>query len=1090
MDILKFLESQAQKKAVGTLTLGKTNSFREVFCQGEAVYIVGEHFSGKVAVRKLSDLGIPGERISPQNFEAALHEADRTRRIFAEYLLEHGLLSEDELVDAATEQLLEELTETLFRTQQSFHFQEDLVPDYLLTSNDIAARSPVAITQLIEALRRRADLWKRFEVLVPSREEIFVLTERGMALRQGGGEDRLLVQALGLIDGMRDLQSILRDTYFYESHVEDALLRALEDGLIKKTIHPELRGISTHTLKRSDAERCLPWFKNAVKYGVDELAARERLAVVYEKLERVDEAVIQYNYIGDSLYRMRKAAKAMKAYQKALQLKPDEILVTEKITRIYSQAASEEILNGNTAQAIQFLLGALRIRPTDRDIFTQALPLLVKERRLEELSEVCDLISAQARKTRSAEVALEACKDILKELPGNAAFRKKLINIYLDFGRTTEASAELQTLARQYLERGQTAKAQELIEKVRRLGVSGAEVRQIERLFSAAQGGARQFKLRRVLLLCALALASYQAWTYRSWSRIEQASRTADAMEGPLSTIHSPGARTSEERYVRIARQCEEFSASHPLSIWRPLADRLQARLESSARRLAEERSQQKLAVLNEARKAAAEGKREETLRILQPVLGLTHGEEVMVEAQEILRRLGSDDPSAEDLLTEGRRLESSGEPEAAYKTYHRLVEMYPQSVHVPQLLLPVVVESVPAGAEVSQILAPGEVKVLGKTPHAIHLPHSGAMELQIILPGHDSRTVELQGADGPLKRYFLDRKREWSVPNSNRTEPWPILVADTVLVGMESGGLAAIRASTGKLDWRFSPESHGTLVARPEWTEEGILTLWNTGHLLFLPPPRTLKGFDGAQTTAQEAATEVFLGSLAASPLHAPVRSPFVLVGTHAGNLQAYSRRARALAWSLNFESPPKKVTDLEEDLLLMLHNGGVARVRVNPPSIVWKRQIGSAGAHDILHTGKAVLVLAEDGDLIFLKSENGETAYVRHLPTGSKAVISHEDRTLFTLSPDGKLAVCASETAEEVSTEAVEKGAASLQTIVGGVVVTTADLRRFFVYRSDPLAPVWSARTSKPITAIVGSSDWILVSTGDGELSAYRRK
>ena len=66
---------------------------------------------------------------------------------------------------------------------------------------------------------------------------------------------------------------------------------------------------------------------------------------------------------------------------------------------------------------------------------------------------------------RSVERAFDSSERFL------ACSRKKLINLYLDFDMNEEAVAEMEGCIEQYLSRGQVAKAEELVEKMRRSGV-------------------------------------------------------------------------------------------------------------------------------------------------------------------------------------------------------------------------------------------------------------------------------------------------------------------------------------------------------------------------------------------------------------------------------------------------------------------------------------------------------------------------------------------------------------------------------------------------------------------------------------------
>jgi tetratricopeptide (TPR) repeat protein/outer membrane protein assembly factor BamB len=1090
MDLLKLLDSQTQKKAVGTLTLGKKHSFRELFFEGDSIYVVGESYSGKIHIDKLLAEQVIGRRIGIDKLEGIIARHDLTRQLLPQVLHEQGVIDEEELRVVALSHLIEESVDLLSRNSGSFHFQEGRVPEYLLKYEAITVRVPLPIVAILQELRRRTELMDAFHPLVPSLDEVFVVTEKGMAFKQEHKNDFVLKRILDLIDGFRSLRSLIQDSRFYEFHVISWIVEALEQSYIKKTILPELKGVSTHNMTKADAERYVVFFKNAVKHGVDELAARERLAAVYERAAKAEDAVIQYNFIGDALYRMKKPAKAIKAYQRALLLKPGEILITDKITKIYREASQEELANGNVAQAIQLLEGALRIRPGDHEIFTQLLALLIKEKKLKELSDLCDGIIAYARKTRCAEIAIKACQQVIRELPRNAAFRKKLINLYLDFDMNEEAVAEMEGCIEQYLSRGQVAKAEELVEKMRRSGVPSSHTRSLRKHVDATSGRAgRRQSLRRpvarTVAAIVLGLAIYQAWTFKEWTDIRNHYVLAEAVsleEGGRSSL-LPDAE--ERRSAFLARECDGFLHSYPLSFFREHARNLSEESKARSTDLKEGREARIRQVLKEAGRHLKEGKKAAVESLVSPLLRLEAEDPFRQQAEAMIEQAGRNPVAADELLAKARSLEIAEDWKSAYRAYRQVLEWYPESKSVKDVKLPVTLQSLPRGAEVREVKPTGDKKLLGKTPIVVSFVPGRPMEIEMSSPGFHPTRAEIQEIDGHEKQFVLPREREWVLTLDGPVEIEPTFQGSLLLCGTSKGSLVSIDATKGKVLWTLGGSAIRSLVSAPVVTLDGTYTVWNNGKVVRLPA----SSINASASAPPTPSLEYFLGSLAASPLHEQKAASLLVLGTKSRNLQAYDQKTGALAWSLPIDGLARRISDLDGDILVTLEGGTLLRVRTNPPSIVWRRQIGSGAEIEANAIGKTVTVVTKKNDLIFLKASDGVTVLAQSFPLSSSLCVAPAEEKIFLLDKGGELFMLSPESGSVIKAKALQMKHRSVMAIPGGLAVVLDDKKSCLLVNAATAEPLWVARVAADIRTVAASESVVVIVAVDGTLTAFRR-
>ena len=1091
MDLLKFLENQIDKLAVGTLTLGKKKFFREVFFQGEFMYLVGEKFSGRVPMAHLSELGIPGDRLSIEKFEMLLRTTERKRQLLAQVLHDSGVLDEAEFKAAAVENLAEEIAELLFQDSETVHFQEGRVPEYLLRCEELPMRMPVPVSMILHELQRRTEQAGAFNHLVPSQEEIFVLTEKGMAAKHARETDLLTRRVLELIDGLRDLRSVLADTDFYEFHVLTTVARALEQGFLKKTIHPELKGLATKSFSPRDAKKHLTSFINAVKFGVDELAARERLAVVYEKLGKVDNAVIQHNFIGDAFYRMHKTAKAIKAYQRAVRLKPDETLITEKVLRIYREAASEELENGNIEHAVQLLEGALMIRPDDREVFGQTMELLIREKQLDQLASLCAKITARAKETQTPEVAIHAWSEVTRKLPRSTLFRKKLINLYVDLNLQQDASSEMELLAGQYVEQGNSTKALELLDKLRRMGTAGNQSRILRR--RVASKNRKNPKRRRALRTFALAFTvfflSYQGWSYLAWTDLRRNVAIAHTLPRGHGnpTQLSPGQK--ELHSARLIKACREYCQKFPLTVFHLEASRLENSLREEFEVVNARRAERKRALLDRAHLLAREGKAEATIALLRPLLSLEEKDSFLIEAQKIRARVIQHDRSAVELYEAGQALEKKEDWRGAYRAYRQLRLDFPHSRLVGELKLPIVIESVPLGAEIRQA-HPQPVRVLGTTPHVIAMEPDESIAIEVSLDGYDPLAVTIEESAGEPPTFLLSRQQSWELSLDSVARVKPTLAGKMLFLGTSSGTLYGLQAATGQRTWRTSSVDETTsLVAPMVLTPEGLFTLWNDGKLQYRSPLPALQIKGAAPEPQPKILADWFMESLATSHTHLMASKSMVVVGTRSGQLRAYQEKRPSPAWVVTLESPPENISDIERDLLVTTQRGDVMRIDTSSHVVSWKHEFSPALISGALYNGKTVTVATTKNELVFLDPADGSALKTARLPAAAKIYTDSAARKIFVVNAPGMISLLSCESAEVLKTVQLPVKVEQLKPVTSALGVVHQEGKGLLLIDPETLRPIWATTTHHSILTVAADANWVAVTTDNGELRVYPR-
>ncbi len=863
MDLFKLLMQQIERQSVGTLTLGRMKRFREIFFDRDAVYLAGNEFAGKVEFDSLLSSTRVLEKIDVASLEAIILSTDLNRHLLAQVLLDQGLIDAGEVKPLAEAQLMEEFLHLFARDGGSFHYQEGRVPECLLQYDAIHTQTPVSLTRLVEALGQRLEFMKKCSEIIPSVEETFVITEKGMAYKQSNSEDFVLQRIFGMIDGFRDLSTILADSFFFEPVILSTIYQALENGHLKKARIPELNNLQPAGFTRDEAARHLPIFKNAVRHGVDELGARGKLAIVYEKLGMVDDAVIQYNFIGDALFRMNKAGKAIKAYQAALALKPGEQLLTDKITEIYISAAEDEHASGNVDQSVQLLIGALKLRPDDEVVGARVVQILGDHGRFDELDRICSTLLGARKSEKQLKAALCLLESAVGRHPTHTGMRKQLINLYVDLRMPESAIEHMEVLAKAFADKGDVARAQDLLVKIQRLeGTTRAPTRVSSKILQKKKGrrsSTRKSRVKRVALwIFLLVFMAYQAWSFMNWNVVSErfalpgilAPRSVNAKslveslpEEQRDALQIVPAST-ELRFRNLILACDRFMYKHPASLFSLQAKSFRDWARTNIRLLERLRETNKQRILDDAHEDFEEqGDVDRATSLLAQLFTLPdsdpfHGKALQLKAEFARRRV----PSATEVVRRAEKFTAIGQYDSASEQLRELASRYPNSEAAKSATVPLRVISVPSGAKVFEH---GKDEPVGTTPCVVRIPlQIDSMILHLKRSGFSDvsefvTSEKLFEYHGKIVR-ALGRSKTREIATRHPAHKTPIIsqnfAQNLVFWGDNRGSLLWFRlGDSASVRQRFVT-SGGNVRHAPTLGDDALYSLWEDGKIRRLP--------------------------------------------------------------------------------------------------------------------------------------------------------------------------------------------------------------------------------------------------------------
>jgi len=1071
--LLKLFESLERRRPVGTLVLGRRGHGCELFIEEDRVYYAGREYSGKVDIEGLLKSGLLGQKISPGVLEAMIANSNLCLKPLPEILFQQGLLSAEERLALLEGNLQEEIFSRALHQGDSFGFQEEQVPLHLL--GDDPRKAPVLLKDVIEMLRTRSDALAAIEALIPSRKEIPVVTEKGMARQSVSEGDYAERHLFSLIDGFRDLSQIIRDVAFYEFFVLSRIATAIQEGHLKKTVLPEIRDLNIGAVPREELERLLPAFKAAVKHAVDEIAVRERLAVVYERLGQADEAVIQYNFIGDALYRMKKTPKALKAFQRALELHPANTLVADKVVKIHQEAAAEALASGRREEALELLTDALVIRPDSQEILDRLLELHIASSGIRALADLCDREVARSRALRDIGPALRILRTVLEQFPEEPLFRKKAVNLYIDFGMDMEAVAELEFLAAREVRLGQGARAQEIFEKIIRIDPGREDIRRqlkrMERRAAVRRLPGKRVSLGKLCLILFVAAGMYQVWTYFAFQSLRGKGSvwSSSAPREPQGVARSP----EEKRLEEMSAQVDRFLRHYPLSAFGPEAHKLAETWHVEAIHLATQREKHKEEILSHAKRLQGEGWLQAAADVAKSLLAAEAGDPRRREAEEIIGKVDAYEKTSSDLRAKAETDLSAGDWIGAYGLLKQVIHDFPLSKAATGMELPVEIHTVPENVGLRL-----EGEDIGEAPRRIRLRTGKPPILEAEQTGFERLKEPVPHDGGPVRLYILNRKPAWTASLGSPVRFGPVISKDFVLVVLENGALTARSREDGSQRWTQSCGNVVMPIAAPLETGGRILLALNDGQIL---------SFSRSGELEQRMKPQ----GLISSPL-ASLEGGSVLYGTTNGTLAIWRPLEGISSIPLPVRSAPVRIRAIRpERVFLCTEKGKVVLVDSAAGRIVWETSLEEKAATAPSEAGGAVIVETLDKKLLAIDGRTGAILWRRTLPPPQAAAILEEDKRVVIAEDDpsggtdlveidplsGKEAARSALASRITSLKAFQR---SLSAVTTGGVVLFLDV--------PGLKPLWGWKPAKGrATSWTGDGDRVFLATDSGEITAF---
>lgn len=745
-ELLRLISNVVEREQVGTLYLGRGDRVRRLFLSSREVHLLE---AGKEC-RFLPDPCLfQSGQFSRSVLDDLAVELRRRPQSVAALLASRGILSEVQRAEFAARELREEVLLVLARHGHQYLFEEGQVPEELLVPDQRRERAGgLTIGSFVEALQQRRTELREFAAVLPSLDELLVLSEKGIRA-QTEGHDWLFVQVAELIDGFRNLRSLLSDCVLFPHHTAMTALRAVRTGLAKKTVFPELDGIEPSQLTPLAARELVPRFEQATEMAVDDLPIRKRLAQICLRAGEVDAAIHQLNFLGDSMMQRGDHAAALEHYREALRWDPDLTTLRDKVVRVYIDFSQEAFLRGNAEAGRRLLEEALRYRPRDMDLYFAIIGSYANFD--DALQHSIPRLVRFMMRVGQSDLPLVLFEHLTNQHPSHDAVRRRYVNLLLDRDMIPEAVRELTHLAGSLLDRGATVEASQIYEKIAVLAPAGTVVPETIRRLPTRKGPRRRrwSQLGPVAIAGLLFFGTYQAYSYSKLKLLDQ--QAAALFESNLPYPGTPDHHRFEGEADHLLRRLRSFRRVHFASIFAQFAARSEATVQGRVNFLQTQLNKQLTSAFAVAERAELLGRPTDAVKQYQAVENLGKGTLWAQRAKAQRDKLESYLTEAEELYLQAQAVEQRGEVSAAFDLYQGLLYRYPRSAAALRCRIPLHVTSEPAGARV--LLGDKDV---GTTPTVIRIEPFQPFVLEVQRSGHHSEMRVVENPTEPWVRFKL----------------------------------------------------------------------------------------------------------------------------------------------------------------------------------------------------------------------------------------------------------------------------------------------------------------------------------------------
>ncbi|RKY29154.1 MAG: hypothetical protein DRP79_01245 [Planctomycetota bacterium] len=928
IQLADIFQTLANNQSRGTLVVYDKDSKKRIYFEGGRVTL---HSSGTRKALRLGKILLGRKKITRNELDAALKIQEHSREHLGETLVGMGVITREEMNDAVKFQIEEEIYGLFTWKDAHFEFSPDLPTIGEVNRPSETISLSLNVQELVMEAARRADEWQTIAAVIPSIRDVYRHTgkaPKGLATEDLEAEET--AELLQLFDGTRTVQEVSNETAYGSFVVCRALAKFIETRAVRLADVKELMEAAERFARIGDIDKCLKLYELAASRAPKDIAVQKAIARTYEQFGKGHMAAAKYNHVGELLLDENNQELAAKYFERSVSIHAADPEVLRKLLIIYSN--------------LDDMQSSIRVG--------------------KRLAALYDELGKRDESKSVYEMLLELAPD---DIPS----RIRLLNIVLDGGQFAEAEIHYEKLAEDYLKLGRTGKAVAVLRKLLIIRPLRNDVRRKIETLLYRESRRKKIKIFAIVGIVALGFMMLAGgYEYKARS-------LRNELNGAIATAEQ------NEDYDTVVECYQMIINAYPFSITALQASK---EIEEINKKKDLFYGKQIKLLTRSAREEEREGRLENALKVLARLREFAREDGLKQYAEEETARINKYIKETEDLWKLAQKYQSENRLKEVLEYNSKIYWGYPLSRHAKELKFPLLITSLPHGAEVR-----ADGKLLGTTPYVLHYHPSRAPIVTISLPGfagdrYDVATKVTQPSSEGWKLHVeLAKTLRWKFKTSQPVEAPPVVFKKTLILGSRDGNLYCLYTADGRLKWKRRLGLMADVVSQP-----------------LLLGGRVYAGcFDGNLYCLDAVGGEVLWSAKAGGMLRAaPTTSEdgsMVFITSDAGKILAIDAKTGEVRWSKSTEAGIVcSAAPWRNKLFTGTLDGTLLCLSQKDGAVIWKRSLagGVTGTPRVLN-GK-IYAGCMNGGMLCLDAKSGRESWRYESRTAIRSSPALVDGTL----------------------------------------------------------------------------------------------
>lgn len=440
-----IFQNLAMNQQTGTLRVfvRDTEMERNIFFDaGQVKYL--SH--GKQKPLLLGEILVGRGVVKEDQVAEALQRQTENKEPLGANLVQLGYMEQGQVDELVTHQIEEEIYDIFGWEAAQFEFIEGPPPKDLFIDQLTGKGSNLPISHLIMEAARRVDEWERLRQQVPSFREIYVAEPTVLEAVQGGKMEIDVIEqrVLMMIDGSRDVDDLIRDTYLFRFEVLQALAAFLQSSMIRPASAEELQAAAAHLEQQGERPRRCKVLERLLAVKGDDPEMRLALAEALSAEAQNEKAAIHFSVLAEAEVQTGNEEKAVALYKRILQILPQHLHSRERLGAIYAKRGQgreavyqyQELIaaykaNQQFAEARSACIRALECEPSNIEVRQELIQVYIAEDNkaaaAREYENLGDILAKQAQ----VKPAADSYRKAMQLVPSQGHLKEKLAGVML-----------------------------------------------------------------------------------------------------------------------------------------------------------------------------------------------------------------------------------------------------------------------------------------------------------------------------------------------------------------------------------------------------------------------------------------------------------------------------------------------------------------------------------------------------------------------------------------------------------------------------------------------------------------------------------